>query len=310
MAISKLNLQEPLKAVEFYLRILLIKKYLALAVIFIGIVVRFLSVFIFALTLKVFLTIIDPGVLLDTFNQLLYHYAGFTLNAAKFQIVLILILFSLICFQFLLNKLYLRQYLILRRHLVEWLLDRPLNDNTNMHLHICLDKFPMGFDSIIKSLEILVFYFFLLIGIFFISFLAGFLVILVVPVIILVMVVKSRKEIFVQQEMHNMRKEVTDLTSDIDTLLDLSNQHYSYARNGVTFSDFLSGAAIVVTMSLLLLIDFADAGLSENIVGFTALILVFCIRFAVTYAGELSRSLNKLLQQRIIIENVVNSPFV
>lgn len=306
---SKLNLRESFGAIKFHVRLLVREPLLLFSLITSGVLVRFMTVFVFVLIFKVFLTIIDPNVSLVVVNKFLYDILGRIISASEFQLALILTLLFMICVQFLLNKLYLRQYLNLRSAITSWLLKKNLNDHQSMHLHICLDKFPQGFEGIVKSAEILVFYFFLLIGIFFINVLAGFLVVIVVPLMIALMLIKSRKEIHVQKEMQDARRRALEHESEIETVLSLARESYAFARNGITYAEFFGGLAIVTMMSVLLFSYAIDDGISEKIAGLAALLLVFCMRFAVVYAGELSRSLGKVLQQRVIIENISNFPF-
>lgn len=306
---SKLNTRESLGAIKFYVCLLIREPLLSMMLITTGVVVRFMTVFVFVLTFKVFLTIIDPSVSLDVVNKLIRNFLGRDISASELQFWLILALLFFICVQFAFNKIYLKQYLSLRRLIVNWLLKKDLNDHRPMHLHICLDKFPMGFEGVVKSTEILVFYLFLLIGIFIINSLAGLLVVIVVPIMIFVMLVKSRKEIHVQKEMQAARSKSLEEEGEIATVLTLASENYAFGRNGLTYTEFFGGLAIVVMMSSLLFFYSIGDGMAEKIAGLTALLLVFCIRFAIVYAGELSRSLGKVLQQRVIIESILNSPF-
>lgn len=306
---SKLNLREPLGAIKFYVRLLLRKPSSLLLLITLGVIVRFMTVFVFVLSFKVFLTIIDPNVSLAVANKFIYISLGRDISASEFQLALIFTLMMMIAIQFALNKFYLRQYLSLRLIIVRWLLKKPLNDHHSMHLHICLDKYPQGFEGVVKSVEILVFYLFLLVGIFFMNFIAGLLVVIVVPLMIAIMLVKSRKEIHVQKGMQDARKKALEQESEIENVLSFANENYAFSRNGITHSEFFGGIAIVLTMSALLFFYTLSDDVTEKIAGFTALLLVFCVRFAIVYAGELSRSLGKVLQQRVIIDNILNSPF-
>lgn len=306
---SKFNTRESLGAVKFYACLLSREPLPAFLLIATGVLVRFMTVFVFVLTFKVFLTIIDPNVSLVVANTFIHDVIGRNVSATEFQLALISTLLFLIGIQFALNKIYVNQYLKLRHRIVTRLLKKPLNDHRPTHLHICLDKFPQGYEGLVKSLEILVFYFFLMIGIFFINAFAGLLVVTVVPAMIVLMLIKSRKEIHVQKEMQSARKKVLEQESEIERVLSLASENYAFGRNGLTYTEFFGGIAIVIMMSALLFFYTMDDGITDKIAGLTALLLVFCIRFAVVYAGELSRSLAKVLQQRVIVESILHSPF-
>ncbi len=64
---------------------------------------------------------------------------------------------TLMVLQFAINKLNLYLFLKLRAALLSFILMRKLNDHVLVHLNICLDKVPQGYDAVIKSSEILLF---------------------------------------------------------------------------------------------------------------------------------------------------------
>jgi len=114
------------------------------------------------------------------------------------------------------------------------------------------------------------------------------------------MLIKGRKEVHVQAEMHKQRKNIKTLDDDIEVLLELNKRTYLYGRNSVIYADLLSGLAIVCLILVFYFIDTVSD--SDGLQGIAALFLVFSVRFAIVYAGELSRLLGRVLQQRVIIE--------
>ncbi len=128
--------------------------------------------------------------------------------------------------------------------------------------------------------------------------------IVIIPILLALLLLKGRKEIFIVQDMRDRRKNITSLDDDIMGVVDLANKQYQYNRNSIINSEFFGGLAIVVMMIVFSLWFKAD-----GFGGIAALGLVFSIRFAVVYAGELSRHLGRLLQQRTIMDKIVNNPF-
>ena len=205
--------------------------------------------------------------------------------------------------QFLLNRFYSFVFLSLRTKLTWLLMSMSLASNEELSLHICLDKFPIGFDGIIKTCEIVVFYMFLISAIFYLNIFAGLLVLLLLPFIIMLIVVKGRKEVHVQREMVLSRKTIMSANDDISSYVNLGKETYKLGRNSMAYAQFFAGIALVSVM-LIFLFVYPDDETKNHLVGLPALILVFSIRFAFLYAGELSRSLNRVLQQRVLIENM------
>lgn len=107
----------------------------------------------------------------------------------------------------------------------------------------------------------------------------------------------------VRQEMVQSRKKILSTNDDISSFVALGAETFKYARNSVTYAQFFAGLALVSMMFLFMFMSPGDET-KNHLVGLPALILVFSIRFAFLYAGELSRSLSRVLQQRVFFENI------
>ena len=67
----------------------------------------------------------------------------------------------------------------------------------------------------------------------------------------------------------------------------------------------LGGQGVALVLLMISFLNHDTSGLSS----FTALALVFSIRFSVTYAAEFSRHVGRILQQRVVIDKVINISF-
>lgn len=304
---SRPQLNESLSVLAFYYSLLSQKAFSSGLVIFLGFLARALTVLVFVLVLKVFLSILEPESSIKIANSFLLESVGIELDQSQISTGLVSILLFLMILQFAINKLNLFLFLKLRASLLSLLLPRQLNEHLLTHLNICLDKVPQGYDAVIKSSEILLFYLIILSAIFYLSPLAGFLVLVVVPLIVFIMLIKGRKEVHVQAEMQKQRKGIKSLGDDVETFLLLNEQTYLYGRNSIIYADFLGGVSIVGLILVFYFITPNNGG--EGLRGLTALFLVFSVRFAIIYAGELSRFLGRVLQQRVIIEKIQIDPF-
>jgi len=301
------QLSQSYAILTFYFQLLKQRLLFSILVIFLGFVGRALTVVVFVLVLKVFLSILEPESSVAITNHFLLDTLGFELEQQQVLMGLVSVLSVLIMFQFLINKLNLFLFLKLRAALLSFVLESKLNNHTLTHLNICLDKIPQGFDAVVKSSEIVLFYSVLLSAIFYLSPLTGFLVLFIVPSIVFIMLIKGRKEVHVQAEMHAKRKEIKSLDDDIDAFLHLNEQTYLYGRNSLIYADLLGGLAIISLILVFYFISPQESG--SGLRGLAALFLVFSVRFAIVYAGELSRLLGRVLQQRVIIEKISLNPF-
>lgn len=301
------QLAEPLAILVFYCKLLRQKPFASALVILLGFIARALTVVVFVLVLKVFLSIFEPESSIKIANSFLLGMTGGEFNQSQILIGLVSILSILVLLQFAINKLNLHLFLKLRASLISFLLARQLNEHVLTHLNICLDKVLHGFDAVIKSSEIVLFYLVLLSVIFYLSPLAGVLVVVIVPLIVFIMLIKGRKEVHVQTEMQAERKKIVGLDDDMESFFQLNRQTYLYGRNSVINADFLGGLSIICL--ILVFYFMAPNNEGEGLRGLTALFLVFSVRFAIVYAGEFSRLLGRILQQRVIIDKIVIDPF-
>ena len=135
----------------------------------------------------------------------------------------------------------------------------------------------------------------------------GFAVLLVVPVVLALLIIKGRKEIFAIKDYRSARKnyESNYKREDVDQLIEVLNYSFSYRLQGGISGRVFSNLAVVLMMVCFLYFngDFEPQG-------FTALILVFSIRYSMQYATELSNILNRVFKQRTIISKIENNPFI
>jgi hypothetical protein len=300
------RVNDSMMIIKFYYSLLYKKPYTSLLVIVLGFFARAVSVLVFMMTLKVFLSILDPATVVQLLDRYISVYFDISLSVSGLLNLLVVGLAALVMLQLTLNKIYVSLFLHLRAALQKVILDRRLNEDFLTHVHVCIDKFPQGYEAVVKASEILLFYFFLLLGIFYLSKLAALLLLIIVPIIVLIIVIKGRKEVHVQMDIRDKRKDLVDEDSDYDGYISLSNENYLYGRNSVIYADFFGGFALVL---LILVFLYVNPVVGESFSGLTALFLVFSIRFSVLYAGELSRFLGKVMQQRVIVDKIVNNPF-
>lgn len=291
----------------FYLKLLNVKPFQSAIVVSLGVISRMLTVTVFVLTFKVFLSIVQPESAEFVVSLLPPNLAALIPNGSGVLYVFLSLLFALVLAQLLFNKLYLMTFVALRTSLMGWLFRRPLCSALSTHIHISLDKFPLGFDGVIKSCEIIIFYLFLVSVILILNVFTGLLVIACVPMMLAIIIVKGRKEIYIQKDMNESRKEISSLEDDFEAYSAYAEKKFKLGIEGTHLSQLISGLALVLIMCLFLF--YQSQPEQQNYVGITAIALVFSIRFAIVYAGELGRSLNKVIQQRVIVENIETSPF-
>lgn len=299
--LNRHSLEDPLRVLRFYSRLLRSYPALSLFVIVVGFLVRGVSVVVFVLTLKVFISILDPDAALNVINQVLVQQGWSPLTTNGLVSVMVGALSILICSQFALNKIGAYSFLHLRSKILNRLLESPINQDARVHFNICLDRVPLGLEAVVKVCEILLFYVVLIANIFFWSVLSGVLVLIIVPIIIFLMLAKGRKEVHLTVNMQQERRDIAEFDDDCDEYLRLKKQTYLIARNNVVYADLFGGLAIVF---LTLAFVFMGPSIGGGVTGVTALLLVFSIRFAIVYAGELGRQLGKVLQQRVIVEKI------
>jgi hypothetical protein len=300
------RIKDSMMIIKFYYSLLYRKPLLSTLVIVLGFMARAVSVLVFVMTLKVFLSILDPTTVVKLLETYISKYYDSSLSVSGLLNLLVIGLAGLVIIQLALNKLYLFLFLQLRATLQKMILAKPLNEHFLTNVHVCIDKLPQGYEAVVKVSEILLFYFFLLLGIFYLSKMAGLLLLVIIPLIVLIMVVKGRKEVHVQMDIRDKRKSLVEVDSDYEGYISLNDENYLYGRNSVIYADFFGGFALVFLILVFLIMNPAGG---DSFSGLTALFLVFSIRFAVLYAGELSRFLGKVIQQRVIVDKIATKSF-
>ena len=203
---TRISIEGSKKVLLFYLKFLNEFKWRSFLLIFSGFLLRGISIFIFVLILKIFMTIIDPNASLETLNNFLTNNFNYTVNEDTMLLSLLGGLTGLIVFQLIIGMINLALSVGARAKLVEYCLRNPLNVHRDTHLHIAIDHIPPGYDAIIKSSEILFFYVILFICIFYMSPLMGLAVLISVPLVLVLLLIKGRKEVFITQEFRELRK--------------------------------------------------------------------------------------------------------
>ena len=298
---KRLSIQDSKKVLALYKEIVIRFKWHSFWLVISGFALRAISIIIFVLILRIFMSIIEPSAGLQSINKLLLEYFGTTTTEKTMLLCLLGGLSGFILIQYMIGKLNLWLALTARRKILNFYLTHPLNEHRETHLHICIDHIPPGYDAVIKSLEILLFYIILLICIFYMSPLMGLAVLVAVPTVLGILLMKGRKEVFVVQEYRDARKtfQSDNDPNSLQKVIELSNQSFSYPYKDIINSQFSGSMAIVIIMATFMI--FYD---NFQYHGIAALLMVFSIRYSLIYAAELSRFLNRLLKQRTIIEKV------
>lgn len=304
---KSLSLEDTLKVLSFYFSILKHFRWRSVWLIFTGFCLRAITILVFVVALRVFIQIVSPTTRLESIDGFLSQYEIHALASLSTFETLLGGLTALIFIQFIIGKINLSATLSTRKKLLSFALTNPMNNRHKTQTHITLDHIPSGFDGIVKSAEILLFYIVILAFIFFTSPLMGFAVLLVVPVVLALLIIKGRKEIFAIKDYRSARKnyESNYKREDVDQLIEVLNYSFSYRLQGGISGRVFSNLAVVLMMVCFLYFngDFEPQG-------FTALILVFSIRYSMQYATELSNILNRVFKQRTIISKIENNPFI
>lgn len=289
---------------RFYRILLALRPLSAVMLVLSGLATRVLSVGVFVLIVKVFLTILDPNSSAVVVNAFINDYFEYEVHQDVMIRAMLIGLSALLCCQYFISKFNLWLFLKTKEKIVHSVLKTPLNEHKATHIHICLDYIPMGLDGALKCIEICLFYGLLVMGIFVINPLLGMLLLIVAPLLLMILVMNGRKEVYVVREIRELRQQVNE-PEEAEEVIKLGSKQYSFIRASIINSEFFGGFAIVIMMLLFML--WFDQSKIESI---AALVLVFSVRFAVIYTGELSRHLGRLLQQRIILTKVSNRSYV
>ena len=293
------------KVFAFYCRLLRSDFWFSILIVLTGLFTRFLSLGLFMLMIKVFLSVVNPKTSTEMINRILLRFSDYQMGSVLMLKLMLGTLVLLILVQYLVSKWNLNLFLARRKAMINYALNSKLNEHEKTHLQLCLDHLPKGYGGVLKCCEILSFYLILFAVIFAISPIGALFTIAIVPFLIALLVIKNRKEIHAINESRLHRKKVTSMDGDLKKVVELSNVQFSYVRVSAINSEFFGGAALVLLM--LMFFIYYDA---NNLNSLTALALVFAIRFAINYAKELSRHVGRILQQRVIIDKITNSSFL
>lgn len=262
-----------------------------------GLTLRLLSILTFALIIKIFLSMFDQEATTLLVNNILakLSFAAAAPSDLWFYLVLPLAVFTGV--QYFLGKF----YLLLFRNVRGQLMIKMLTSDSHASLHdkasFVYDYFLHGFEALIKSLEIILFYLILILFIFIVNFTMGVSVVILVPILVFVLVFRDRKEAFVQDAI-KISREIID--QDKETLL-APIKHYdqqlNYRINGVIASELFGGMALVIIF--MVYVKYHEQFMGY---GLLPLLLIFAIRFAVLYAGELSRQLSVVFRLRAVLK--------
>ena len=284
-----------IEVLMFYLHALLKAPSSNAVLVFLGFLVRASSVFIFALTIKVFLIVIDPSFSLALVSSVASEFGFSQLGESELVTGSLIVLLALVILQFVLNRCYEYLFLKNRNTLVEYLIENPLVDGDEFHVHVCLDRVPVGFESIIKSLEICLFYASLILIIYWISPVMAASVVVLLLLIVYLMLMKTHERSETMTAAYEARAKVKSASDDVAAGLALTDLNFITARRTATYSELFGGAGIVIVMLLYLYWQDHVQLTSSSLV---TLFLVLSIRFVIGYTGELSRLISTIVQQQ------------
>lgn len=282
-----------LVAFSFYMKLFNFFGLKAFMLVFFGFIYRGLQVVIFILVLKIFLIIISGSIDLGL-------PASLNLNGTNLEYPLMILIVALSFILFIIGNIQTSISNSIKKILMEKFCEILSLGDAVQSKNFAFDQIPIGFDSIVKCYEILLFFVFLLLIIAFISPLLFVFVLVAIPCFAALLVFKSRKEVFIREEYRAKRLGIAHKTDDeITEIIALNNQLCSVSEKSRVLSDTFTGLIMVVCM-----IFFLKYESNANIVGLKPLVLVFSIRFAMMYARELGMVMNRLLQQRAILKNI------
>lgn len=294
--IGKLDASKAWKLLLFYFRLMAVYPQRSIIAVLSGFCYRVLNIGIFVLILKIFLMIIDPSSALELLNKIAPNSS---LNIDDPQLVaasLLGFLALIIVIHFIVGKINLAMLRFIRHQLQLKGPQLALHENLANRRNISLDQLPIGFESIVKVSEILLFFVFVMTTIFWMNVFLGMLVILTVPVFVAFLVIRGREEIFVLTELRESRQQIGQLSEDeYASPVMKSAEHFALTRNNLLYSDFIGGLLLAAIMTGFLFYN------QEVFSSLSSLILIFSLRFALVYAKELSNVMRRLVQQRTLL---------
>lgn len=208
---------------------------------------------------------------------------------------------GMVVFQYLFNLLYTAAFIKNRMALIKDIIDKPLASNTEFHIHVCLDRIPAGYEAIIKTSEISLFYISLLIGIILVSPAIALTLVLLLVVMTFTMLLKVHTNSEVRSTAYDARYNLEESNYNLIKGMDYANFNFTTIRNSAVYSELFGGIGIVLIM-LFYLLWFSGEQLTSN--NLLSLILVLSIRFVINYTGEFSRLIGSIIEQQDILKHL------
>lgn len=242
---------------------------------------------------------LDPQSAVNLINDFLRTISVDILTTSNLSDYLISILFVFILLQFCISKVNLILLRKLRNSVMTELFERLSSLSITRRNNVLYDYYLHGYEAIIKSFEIVLFYIFLLIYIFTMSIVMGWTVIVLVPILVGLLVFRNRKEAFVQDNIRESREESSKNSDNQLKPMRHYDKQLNFRVNNIISSDILGGITIGVIFMI-----YVEYKSQFSSYGVLVLLLIFSIRFAVLYAGELSRQLNVVLRLRAVLKYI------
>lgn len=288
------HLRKAYEIFSFYVRLLARDPSKNLLLVLLGFFLRGSSVVIFALTVKAFLVVIDPQTARFFLVPMLDYFSIDHGSQDYYVKVVLLGLSAMVLVQFLLNLVYQKQFIDNRQLLVKSIIDTPLCSSQSYHEHVVFDLIPQGFESIVKALEIVLFYASLVLLIFVINSAVALLLVVLLGVLIFTMLAYIDERSSTRSAAYNDRQTV-DLTGDEPMRgLRFADHVFNASKRSSTYSELFGGMGMVLVM-LVYVLWFDDSDLSGS--SLVSIVLVLSVRFLINYTGEISRLLGAIFQQ-------------
>ena len=290
-----------MQTIDFYLSLFFQRCFKSFFIVTLGFVLRASSVTIFGLTIKTFLIVIDPKLTISLASPTLKFIGLSGFSETQFSYLVVCGLGTMILIQFFLNQLYGKMFLSTRESLLSELAQRLTYNDEAHKSHIIYDVIPHGYESMLKALEILFFYCFLLCLIAFIHPAVALILIVLLLIMVLFTVTLVKKRNRERQFFQKNRQTVSSAPDDLDKGIGLANHIFSSNRKNIVYSDLFGGVGMILVI-LLYLFYFSELPFTSN--GLVPLFLALCIRFSINYTNEFSQHIGVLIDHRKSLSNL------
>ena len=145
------SLDSSKKVLSFYCWLLGNDKLFSVLIIFTGLLTRLLSVGLFMLIVKVFLSVVNPEASVELVNQILSQYVAYQVNTSTMLQLMISALTVLIFIQYLISKFNLKLFLSRRKKLIKF----ALGENVKQSNWQSFSRFPqtrMGVEQVLLTI--------------------------------------------------------------------------------------------------------------------------------------------------------------